>query len=406
MKKLITTILSVATILSMTVTTAYTTTNVNNAIPKYELNTYTEENINIFPVTSFSDVPSTHWAYKDIMTIVNKGAISGTTTPINGVGTYNPSGTVTLGQFLAISTRLVASDKIQEGSYAHWATPNYIAAIESNLITGKDFAGTSESLDKAITREDMAYILVNVAKANGETLEVKPGIQNKIKDFNSISPARQEVVLQAYSTGLLVGDNNGNFNPKNTAKRAEIAAVFCRVMNYVERPSVSVTNPSTPTTSVYVSDEGQTKGMLIPEYSRQYDLEALKAVKTGSDNKGVYVTFTAPQLPKEIANDFTFEFVSNVYNSNGDYFADTISVKLKSGETKTVYFVSFKDTGVLRSEIAKMSVGVMINNSSNKHMFVHTVDTTSKTKALESWYNGRNSTVDFDSSSIFSGIGK
>ena len=218
-------------------------------------------------VTSFSDVNSKHWAYNDIMTIVNKGAVAGTTTPVNGVGTYNPEGKVTLGQFLAISTRLVASDKIQEGNYTHWATPNYVAAIESNLIRSSDFSSTKESLDANISREDMAYILVNIAKANGETLEVKASIQNKIKDFNSISPERQNVVLQAYSNGLLAGDNLGKFNPKDTATRAQIAAVFCRVMNYVERPSVIVdnpgtTNPGSTINSGYVSNEGQTVGML------------------------------------------------------------------------------------------------------------------------------------------------
>lgn len=298
----------------------------------------TQEN----PATSFSDVSSSHWAYNDIMTIVNKGAVAGTTTPVNGVGTYNPEGKVTLGQFLAISTRLVASDKIQEGNYTHWATPNYVAAIESNLIRSSDFSNTKESLDANISREDMAYILVNIAKANGETLEVKAGIQNKIKDFNSISPERQNVVLQAYSNGLLAGDNLGNFSPKATATRAQIAAVFCRVMNYVERPSVSVdnpgtTNPGSTINSGYVSNEGQTKGMLIPQYSRQYDLQALQGIRVGSDSKGVYVTFTAPQLPTEISKDFTFQFGSNLYDSNGDYFASKVNVALNPGESKTVY---------------------------------------------------------------------
>ena len=58
-------------------------------------------------IVAFSYLPSNHWAYNDVMTIANKGIISGTTAPVNGVGTYDPNGTVTLGQFLAIATRLV-----------------------------------------------------------------------------------------------------------------------------------------------------------------------------------------------------------------------------------------------------------------------------------------------------------
>jgi len=361
-------------------------------------------------VTSFNDVPSSHWAYKDIMTMVSKGAIAGTTAPVNGVGTYNPNGSVTLGQFLAISTRLVASDKIQAGNYAHWATPNYNAAIESNLIRSSDFESTPASLNANISREDMAYILVNIAKANGETLNITSGIQNKIKDFNSISPERQNVVLQAYSNGLLAGDNYGKFNPHDTATRAQIAAVFCRVMNYVSRPSVSVdtpsTDPSTPVVTGYVITEaGETQGMLRSAYSRQYDLQALQGIRVGSDSKGVYVTFTAPQLPTEISKDFTFQFVSDVYKSNGDYFANNIEVNLKSGETKTVYFVA--DGGaVSKSQIANMYVSVKIMNSDNKFMMSHRADTDSKSKVLESWYDGSKESVNFDSSAIFSGIGK
>ncbi|MFV0517426.1 MAG: S-layer homology domain-containing protein [Aminipila sp.] len=220
---------------------------------------------------------------------------------MNGVGKYDPTGTVTLGQFLAISTRLVAEDKIVKGDYSHWATANYNAAIEANLIRSSDFEGSPLALNANLSREDMAYILVNIAKANGEDLKIKDGIQNNIKDYNSISPNRQNVVLQAYSNGLLAGDTQGKFNPHQVLNRAEVAAVFCRVMNYSARPEVKVNQPSTETAFTgYVSDEGATKGMLLSKYSRQYDLEALQGVRTGSDSKGVYVTFTAPQLPNEL----------------------------------------------------------------------------------------------------------
>ena len=195
-------------------------------------------------VTSFSDVQKGQWFYNDVMTLSGKGIISGVSAPVNGVGKYDPQGTVSLGQFLAISTRLVAKDNIKEiTNAAHWAVPNYVAAIESGLISSRDFSSTVEALNSGISREDMAYILVNVAKMNGETLTRKDGIKNNIKDFNSISKGRQEAVMKAYSNGLLVGDNAGNFNPKKTLTRAEVAAVFCRVMNYTTRPTVEVKTP-------------------------------------------------------------------------------------------------------------------------------------------------------------------
>ena len=224
MKKIVNFLIIIAVVLSM-------------IMPAYGANT---------AATSFSDVKSGQWFYKDVMLLTGKGIITGVTKPVNGVGKYDPQGTVTLGQFLAISTRLVAAEYIKEVPNAkHWAEANYNAAVESGLIGSGDFGGSAAWLNSPISREDMAYILVNIAKANGETLTVKSGIKNNIGDYSQIAGMRREAVEKAYSNGLLVGDNTGNFNPKKSLTRAEVAAVFCRVMNYSDRPEVAVKEPGT-----------------------------------------------------------------------------------------------------------------------------------------------------------------
>jgi hypothetical protein len=195
---------------------------------------------------TFSDVKSGQWFYNDVMTLTGKGIITGVTTPVNGVGKYDPQGTVTLGQFLAMSTRLVAEEYIKSVPNAeHWAVPNYRAAVESGLIQSSDFKGTKEALNSPISREDMAYILVNIAKANGEELEETYGITHNIKDFYKVESKKSDAVIKAYSNGLIVGDDKGNFNPQKSLTRAEVATVFCRVMNYTKRPEVTVKWPGT-----------------------------------------------------------------------------------------------------------------------------------------------------------------
>ena len=195
---------------------------------------------------SFSDVKSGQWFYNDVMTLTEKGIITGVTAPVNGVGRYDPQGTVTLGQFLAISTRLVAEDHIKTVPNAkHWAEANYNAAVESGLIQSSDFKGTKEALDAPISREDMACILVNIAKANGEELKETTGITRNIKDYAYIASLKKDAVIRAYSNGLIVGDSAGNFNPLKSLTRAEVATVFCRVMNYTKRPEVKVKEPGT-----------------------------------------------------------------------------------------------------------------------------------------------------------------
>lgn len=362
---------------------------------------------------AFSDVPTTHWAHAYIMACVQHGAIAGTTTPVNGIGTFNPGGKVTLSQFITVLTRLIAADKIDSslaGSGVHWAMPNYSAAIDIGLIYAYEYSSSKTDLDKALTREEMAVMLSRAAEINGEPLEILPDIENNIGDLDKVSSDKVTAVKQAYSSGLLFGDNNGNFNPKNTMNRAEMATVVCRLMNYAPRGEVIVKDPNDKGEVIntqYVSDEGYTKGMLLPAVSREYELKALGATRTGEDANGVYVTFTAPQLPSEIASDFTINMSAFVYKSNGDYFADPIRVDLKSGETKKVYFNSYSGGKVTKSEIGSMSVGTYIyaNGDVSKSMFVRGIESGYKTTANGKWYNGSADNVSFDSSAVWSGLG-
>ena len=371
-------------------------------------------------ITSFSDIGPSHWAYKDVMIIANKGIIAGTSAPVNGVGTYNPSGNVTVGEFLTLSTRLVAADKIQdEGEFAHWAVPYYMAAIESGLITPQQFACTPEVLNAPMSREDMAMVLVKIAEVNGENLEVRLGIENNISDYNTVDNFKKDAVRAAYSNGLLTGkDTSGRFAPKDTLTRAEVATVFCRVMNYTPRPVVVVqSNPGTSGGSqtvqneyskYVVTKEGNTQGMLLANYSDEYNKKAMDSVKYGEDANGVYVEVTAPVLPDVIKGDFKISYSFGVRKDNGDYFADGIDITLNSGETKKVYFNSFEDTKVLKGQIGVASVYINIYNTKNgRYMKSLTVESTNKSKARVDWYSNTNSSViDYNSNHIFAGIGK
>lgn len=371
-------------------------------------------------ITSFSDIGPSHWAYKDVMIIANKGIIAGTSTPVNGVGTYNPSGNVTVGEFLTLSTRLVAADKIQdEGNFAHWAVPYYMAAIDAGLITPQQFSCTPEVLNAPMSREDMAMVLVNIAKANGENLEVRLGIEQNISDYSKVNVFKRDAVKVAYSNGLIAGkDKTGRFDPQGTLTRAEVATVFCRVMNYTSRPVVVVqSNPGTSGGSqtvqseyskYVVTKEGATQGMLRADYADEYNKKAMDSVKYGEDANGVYVEVTAPVLPDVIKEDFKISYSFGVCKDNGDYFADGIDITLKSGETKKVYFNSFEDTKVLKGQIGEATIRISVNNTNNgRYSKAITVKTSDKSKAKVDWYDNTNgTTIDYNSNHIFAGIGK
>lgn len=361
---------------------------------------------------TFSDVRINDWYYTYVMSCVQHGAIEGTTPAVNGIGTFNPGGKVTLSQFITVLTRLIAADKIDTSLSGHWAMPNYSAAIDVGLIYSYEYSSSKTDLDKALSREEMAVMLSRAAEINGEPLEILPGIENNIGDLDKVSSDKVTAVKQAYSSGLLAGTNdNGDFAPKNTMTRAQMATVVCRLMNYAPRGEVTVKDPNAnveESKSEYVvTESGETNGMLRPAVSREYELKALGATRTGEDANGVYVTFTAPQLPSEIAGDFTINMSADVYKSNGDYFADSISVDLKSGETKKVYFNSFSGGKVTKGEIGSMAIGVYIyaNEDISKHMFTRSIYSDVKGTANATWYDGSLDTATLDSSAVWSGLG-
>lgn len=360
---------------------------------------------------TFSDVRINDWYYIYVMACAQHGAIEGTIPAVNGIGTFNPSGKVSLGQFLAVLTRLIAADKIDSSLAGHWAMPNYSAAIDIGLIYAYEYSSSKADLEKQLTREEMAVMLSRAAEINGEPLEILPGIENNIGDLDKVSYDKVTAVKQAYSSGLLFGDNNGNFNPKNTMNRAEMATVVCRLMNYTPRGEVTIKDPDSnvdETKSEYVvTAAGETQGMLRSKYSREYELKALGATRTGEDANGVYVTFTAPQLPSEIASDFTINMSADVCKSNGDYFADPISVTLKSGETKKVYFNSYSGGKVTKGEIGSMAISVYIyaNGDVSKSMFTRSIYSDVKGTANATWYNGSLDTATLDSSAVWAGLG-
>jgi len=189
-------------------------------------------------IKGFSDLAANRWSYESVMICVEKGAITGTKTPdANGIGEFDPKGNVTLGQFLAVVTRLVCPDAIVDAE-GHWALKNYKAAIEKGIIKSGDFDYSTAALNTPISREDMAYILVGAADTNGESLQLIDGIEAKIPDYTSVTDSRQDAVLRCYSNGLITGYGDGSFGASDTMTREQMAAVVCRLMNYQPRPEV------------------------------------------------------------------------------------------------------------------------------------------------------------------------
>ena len=224
-----------------------------------------------YELKSFSDVPTSFWAHDAIMDMVSRGMFAGTKDPdANGVGKFNPKGTMTRAQFITVITRYLYKDElatmpIQQGQV--WYMNNYLIAVEKGLIKKSDFSMDISVMSAPMNREEMAYVLVRAMDILGES--AGSTISNsRIPDYNSIGTAYRSHVKIAYTKGLIVGtDAKGTFNPKGTLNRAQAATVIYRLIAPETRqpvdPNISITpTPSdTPTTAAQTWVEGQAHGM-------------------------------------------------------------------------------------------------------------------------------------------------
>ena len=206
---------------------------------------------------SFSDVPSSNWAYPTIMKATELGLFKGTSTvDANGVGTFSPDRTMSRAEFITVCLRAAKIASV-ETSGGHWYDGSWEAAVKYGLITEQDFGGLS-GMEQGMSRQEMAYVLVNTLEYNGEkaTNIISPG---RIPDYTFVNSFYKPYVLSAYTLGLICGqDKIGTFNPSGTLTRAQGATVLIRLLEKDARQKIDTSAPKAETpASVQTWNEGE-----------------------------------------------------------------------------------------------------------------------------------------------------
>ena len=174
--------------------------------------------------SSFKDI-SSHWAKDNILFVTSRDLLSGT-----GKKQFSPDAGITRGMFAAALGRLAEinpadyktktfTDVPANASYA----PYVSWAADRGIIpaTGE----TTFSPDASVTREEMAVIMANYAKATGRSL---PAAQKAVTftDHAQISSGAQAAVSATQQAGILAGKDGNRFDPQGIATRAEAATVL------------------------------------------------------------------------------------------------------------------------------------------------------------------------------------
>jgi hypothetical protein len=176
--------------------------------------------------TAFTDIAG-HWAKEDIEFVVSRGLLNGTSDTAFGANTA-----MTKGMFVTALGRLANADVssytkssfTDVKSYDYYM--GYIEWASKNSIVSGNGSGKFAP-DQSITREQMAVIMQNYAKAIGFTL-LKVHVENTFADSAKISAYAKDSVKQMQMAGVISGKNGNLFDPQGTATRAEVSAVLRR----------------------------------------------------------------------------------------------------------------------------------------------------------------------------------
>ncbi|MCL2387283.1 MAG: S-layer homology domain-containing protein [Defluviitaleaceae bacterium] len=184
------------------------------------------------PVPVFTDVSPHAWYYNAVRVVLAEGLFQGTAPQ-----TFSPHGNMTRAMFVQVLANLegvnLAAYSTRTGTFGDTdSTAWYFAAVE--WAAGQGLAsGVGEgnfAPNAHITREEMAVLLHRYIVSRGILLP-----QNETTHFTDsteISPWAVEGIAAAQQAGLITGRPEGNFAPRDTATRAEVATIFARLLAY------------------------------------------------------------------------------------------------------------------------------------------------------------------------------
>ena len=186
----------------------------------------------------FSDVPPGHWAYSYVSRAEEAGAVNGV-----GGGRFDPDSSVTEAQFYAMLLRTLTDTEIPQAEPGEaWYLPYTTAAFFSGLTIGVN----TRTPDTPLNRFQMAQVMANLVKAPRDA-DAAEEVLAGIPDGDAVPEGFRMAVAFAYSAGLIRGmDASGSFLGDRLMTRAQAAAVWCRLADYLEEFAVDDGIPSEP----------------------------------------------------------------------------------------------------------------------------------------------------------------
>lgn len=195
---------------------------------------------------SFIDVEENEWYYDEVKIVYEEGVMKGKSDT-----QFDPTANMSRAEFVTVLCRL--SDESCEGkgnnlSFSDTAKEawyaDYVAwGVETEMVKG--LPDNKFAPNQAVSRQEMAVFIdrfisyMNIQLKDNSKVDAF-GDNNKVADYAKIA------IEAMRKSGIITGDQNGNFNPTNKASRAEVATILTRILPLMEKSDM-IPNPIIPT---------------------------------------------------------------------------------------------------------------------------------------------------------------
>lgn len=172
--------------------------------------------------TTFSDVKADRWYTDAVTEMAAAGLLHGYQD-----GTFRPSRTISAAEFVAIVGRCSGSAE-GTGQTGHWAAGWLQTGLTAGWYDWDEIPPTGENFDQPIPRQIAVKILMKalLPDARGDY-----GTESsKIADFSQLDGRYYDPVFAAYAAGVVIGNDTGEFHPRDGLSRAEACILIQRAM--------------------------------------------------------------------------------------------------------------------------------------------------------------------------------
>lgn len=164
----------------------------------------------------FTDI-SNHWGLDYIAYAVQEGWFQGVSST-----SFAPDMDVTTAMVVTLLYRMDGAPVVNTAETTSWYSTALSWAVETGLVS------TSETFspDVGMTREEVAVMLADYLEYLGLS---RITTSANYSDQSSITSSARADTNWLYNLGIMMGDDEGNFNPDNVVTRAEMSAILYRL---------------------------------------------------------------------------------------------------------------------------------------------------------------------------------